>query len=89
MALRRAARPELVRFAYHNGDLKATGSPEHVADLPGTGGHWNAGCDLLARRQEIICRRGFGVERGMIPTPFPAKKIVGGIFLVCDPANCL
>ena len=25
---------EVVRLAYHNGDLKASGSPEHVADLP-------------------------------------------------------
>ncbi|HXY15916.1 MAG TPA: PQQ-dependent sugar dehydrogenase [Terriglobales bacterium] len=28
------------RFAYHNGDLKASGSPEHIADLPDTEGHW-------------------------------------------------
>ena len=28
------------RFAYHAGDLKATGSPEHIADLPGGEGHW-------------------------------------------------
>ncbi len=28
------------RFAYHNGDLKASGSPEHIADLPDTDGHW-------------------------------------------------
>ncbi|MGA7378411.1 MAG: c-type cytochrome, partial [Candidatus Sulfotelmatobacter sp.] len=31
---------EVVRFAYHNGDLKASGAPEHIADLPGPGGHW-------------------------------------------------
>jgi glucose/arabinose dehydrogenase/mono/diheme cytochrome c family protein len=30
----------VVRFAYHNGDLKASGSPEHIADLPSGGGHW-------------------------------------------------
>jgi glucose/arabinose dehydrogenase len=29
---------EVVRFAYRNGDLKASGAPEHIADLPG-GGH--------------------------------------------------
>jgi len=29
------------RFAYHNGDLKAIGKAEHIADLPNTGGgHW-------------------------------------------------
>ena len=30
----------VVRFPYHNGDLKATGKPEHIADLPSGGGHW-------------------------------------------------
>ncbi len=30
----------VVRFPYHNGDLKATGKPQHIADLPGGGGHW-------------------------------------------------
>jgi glucose/arabinose dehydrogenase len=30
----------VVRFPYKNGDLKATAPPEHVADLPGGGGHW-------------------------------------------------
>jgi glucose/arabinose dehydrogenase len=29
----------VVRFPYHNGDLKATGKAEHIANLPG-GGHW-------------------------------------------------
>lgn len=35
----------IVRFPYHNGDLKAKGAMEHLADLPGGGrlrggGHW-------------------------------------------------
>lgn len=30
----------VVRFAYSNGDLKARGKPEHIADLPAGGGHW-------------------------------------------------
>ncbi|HZB87240.1 MAG TPA: PQQ-dependent sugar dehydrogenase [Terracidiphilus sp.] len=35
----------IVRFAYHNGDLTATGAPQNLADLPGGGrlrggGHW-------------------------------------------------
>ena len=31
----------VTRFAYRNGDLKTTGKPEHIADLPNTGGgHW-------------------------------------------------
>ncbi len=30
---------EVIRFAYKNGDLKASGKPEHIADLPAGGGH--------------------------------------------------
>ena len=30
----------VLRFPYHSGDLRATGKPEHIADLPGDGGHW-------------------------------------------------
>lgn len=29
----------VVRFPYHNGDLKATGALQHLADLPSGGGH--------------------------------------------------
>ena len=29
----------VVRFPYHNGDVAASGPPEHLADLPGDGGH--------------------------------------------------
>ncbi len=30
----------VLRVPYHNGDLKAAGKPEHIATLPGGGGHW-------------------------------------------------
>ena len=30
----------VVRYPYHNGDLKATGKPQHLASLPAGGGHW-------------------------------------------------
>ena len=30
----------VVRFRYKNGDLKAAGPAEHIADLPGGDGHW-------------------------------------------------
>jgi glucose/arabinose dehydrogenase len=30
----------VVRFPYKNGDLKTSGSPEHIADLPDGHGHW-------------------------------------------------
>ena len=30
----------IVRFPYHNGDMKATGPMQKLADLPSGGGHW-------------------------------------------------
>ncbi len=30
----------ILRFSYHNGDLQASGPPQHLADLPHGGGHW-------------------------------------------------
>ena len=30
----------VVRFPYQNGDLKARGPAEHIAELPGSDGHW-------------------------------------------------
>jgi glucose/arabinose dehydrogenase/mono/diheme cytochrome c family protein len=30
---------EVIRYPYHNGDLKPSGAPEHIADLPAGGGH--------------------------------------------------
>lgn len=30
----------VLRFVYHNGDLKAGSKPEHIADLPHGGDHW-------------------------------------------------
>ena len=30
----------VVRYAYRNGDLKATGQAQHLASLPAGGGHW-------------------------------------------------
>jgi glucose/arabinose dehydrogenase len=30
----------VVRFAYHNGDMKAGGAMQKIVDLPNTGGHW-------------------------------------------------
>jgi len=31
---------EVIRFPYHNGDMKASGASQHIADLPSGGGHW-------------------------------------------------
>ena len=38
----------VLRFPYHNGDLKATGRPEHLAALPGGGDNSDTRSRLLA-----------------------------------------
>jgi glucose/arabinose dehydrogenase len=38
----------VIRFAYVNGDLKARGSAQQVADLPGAGGHWTRDLQFAA-----------------------------------------
>jgi glucose/arabinose dehydrogenase/mono/diheme cytochrome c family protein len=77
---------ELVRFAYHNGDLKATGSPEHVADLPGTGGHWTRAVTFSQDGKKLFVAVGSGSNVDD-PDTHPGEKNRADI-LVCDPANC-
>ncbi len=77
---------ELVRFPYHNGDLKASGAAEHIADLPGTGGHWTRAVEFSqdGKRMFVAVGSGSNVDD---PDTHPREKDRADI-LVCDPANC-
>jgi glucose/arabinose dehydrogenase len=77
---------ELVRFAYHKGDLKASGAPEHIADLPGSGGHWTRAVEFSqdGKRMFVAVGSGSNVDD---PDTHPREKDRADI-LVCDPANC-
>ena len=77
---------ELVRFPYHNGDLKASGAAEHIADLPGTGGHWTRSVEFSqdGKRMFVAVGSGSNVDD---PDTHPREKDRADI-LVCDPANC-
>ena len=55
---------EVIRFPYHNGDLKASGASQHVADLPAGGGHWTRARRIFSGWQEAVCGRGLGIECG-------------------------
>ncbi|MGA8619342.1 MAG: PQQ-dependent sugar dehydrogenase [Candidatus Sulfotelmatobacter sp.] len=77
---------EVVRFAYHNGDLKATGSAEHVADLPNTGGHWTRAVAFSQDGKKMFV--AVGSESNVDdPDTHPGEKNRADI-LVCDPSNC-
>jgi len=77
---------EIVRFAYHNGDLKASGAPEHIADLPAGGGHWTRAVDFSKDGKRLFV--GVGSASNVDdPDTHPGEKDRADI-LVCDPANC-
>jgi glucose/arabinose dehydrogenase len=77
---------EIVRFAYKNGDVKATGSPEHVADLPSGGGHWTRAVEFSKDGKRLFV--GVGSASNVDdPDTNPEERNRANI-QVCDPANC-
>ncbi len=77
---------ELVRFPYRNGDLKASLAPQHVADLPGTGGHWTRAVEFSPDGKRLFVAVGSGSNVDD-PDTTPREKNRADI-LACDPSNC-
>jgi len=77
---------EVIRFPYHNGDLKASGASQHVADLPHGGGHWTRAVDFSqdGKRMFVAVGSASNVDD---PDTHPAEKDRADI-LECDPSNC-
>ena len=76
---------ELVRFPYHNGDLKASGPSQHIADFP-AGGHSTRAVEFSADGKKLFV--AVGSESNVSdPDTHPAEKNRADI-LQCDPANC-
>jgi glucose/arabinose dehydrogenase/cytochrome c5 len=48
----------VVRFPYQNGELRATGPPQHVADLPHGGGHWTRDVQFTADGKKMFVAVG-------------------------------
>ena len=48
----------VVRFPYKNGDLKATGAAQHIADLPHGGGHWTRDVQFTADGKKMFVAVG-------------------------------
>ena len=76
---------ELIRFSYHNGDLRASGSSQHIAGFP-TGGHWTRAVDFSPDGKKLFVAVGSGSNVDD-PDTHPGEKGRADI-LVCDPANC-
>ncbi len=50
----------VVRFPYRNGDLAARGPAEHIADLPGGGGHWTRDLQFTPDGAKLFVSVGSG-----------------------------
>jgi glucose/arabinose dehydrogenase len=77
---------EVIRFPYHNGDLKASGASQHIADLPAGGGHWTRAVEFTPDGKKMFVAVG-SASNVDDPDTHPGEKDRADI-LVCDPANC-
>ena len=77
---------EVIRFPYHNGDLKASGASQHVADLPAGGGHWTRAIAFSPDGKKMFVAVG-SASNVDDPETHPAEKDRADI-LACDPTNC-
>jgi len=80
---------EVVRFPYHNGDLKVSGSPQHIADLPDRGwfGHRTRAVEMSRDGKRMFLAVG-SASNVDDPDNTPREKDRAGI-LACDPKNCV
>jgi glucose/arabinose dehydrogenase/mono/diheme cytochrome c family protein len=79
---------EVFRFSYHNGDLKASGSPQHVADLPTSWfGHSTRAVEFSrdGRRMFVAVGSGSNIDD---PDTHAGEKNRADI-LACDPEHCV
>jgi glucose/arabinose dehydrogenase len=77
---------EVIRFPYHKGDLKASGPPQHIADLPTGSGHWTRAVEFSPDGKKMFVAVG-SASNVDDPDTHPGEKDRADI-LVCDPANC-
>jgi glucose/arabinose dehydrogenase len=77
---------EVVRFPYHNGDLKANGTAQHIADLPSGGGHWTRSVEFSPDGKRMWVAVGSASNDDDTDT-HPGEKDRADI-LTCDPSNC-
>jgi glucose/arabinose dehydrogenase len=79
---------EVVRFPYHNGDLQASGSPQHIADLPASWfGHTTRAVEFSRDGKRMFVAVGSG-SNVADPDTHPGEKNRADI-LACDAENCV
>ncbi|HZV86449.1 MAG TPA: PQQ-dependent sugar dehydrogenase [Candidatus Binatus sp.] len=63
----------VVRFPYKNGDLKASGPAEHIADLPSGNGHWTRDIQFTSDPKKMLVSVG-SASNIDDPDTTPAEK---------------
>jgi glucose/arabinose dehydrogenase len=76
---------EVIRFPYHNGDMKATGGSEHIASMP-TGGHDTRAIEFSPDGKRLFV--AVGSESNVSDPDTHAEEKDRADILVCDPAKC-
>jgi glucose/arabinose dehydrogenase len=78
---------EVVRIPYHSGDMKASGAPQHIADLSWSWmGHGTRAVDFSRDGKKMFVAVGSGSNVDD-PDTHPKEKNRADI-LVCDPSDC-
>ena len=77
---------EIIRFPYHNGDLKPGGASQHIADLPHGGGHWTRALEFTPDGSRLFVAVG-SASNIDDPDTHPGEKDRADI-LACDPNHC-
>ena len=78
---------EVIRFPYHNGDLKAGEPSQHIADLPAGGGHWTRALAFSNDGKKMFV--GVGSESNDDDTDNNPKERNRADILWCNPDNCV
>ena len=78
---------EIIRFPYHNGDTKASGASQHIADLPDGGGHRTRGIEFSQDGKKLWVGVGSASNVDDPDTHLSEKNRAD--ILWCDPANCV
>jgi len=78
---------EVIRFPYHNGDLKASGPSQHIADLPSGGGHWTRALDFSLDGKKLYVAVGSASNVDDSDTSTREKNRAD--ILACDPEACV
>jgi glucose/arabinose dehydrogenase len=77
---------EVIRFPYHNGDLKASGASQHIADLPQGGGHWTRAIAFTPDGKKMFV--GVGSASNVDDPDTHSSEKDRADILACDPMNC-